>query len=233
MKAYGPTSQKPLHSTGVQCAKLFIATFAVGGGGYFAYKTIAYLDGGAAKRALNSRWGQTASKIVSWPFKQLWNLTCFEGRGVKALKSWSFSCIKHPAESFFSGYNRIWKVAALILNWTVVLVYKKIAPFINNYLPSIRPPLIAAGTSGVIVFAASFISHNEKGAYYYPNPDPDPKKVLIKAAAILAVTFFAAPWISNRFTSVSMTRWEAGGWAAVSAAVFTGLALTDNLNPED
>ena len=215
--------QKPCTgpNTGLQCATLFIATVAIGGGGYFAYKTIAYFDGGAAKRALNSPWGQTASKVVSSSFNKVWDLG---EKGIKSLLSWGFSCIKNPAESFFSSYNRIWKVAAITLNWTIVLVYKKTASLMNNYIPEIRPPLIVAGTSTAIVFAASFISHNDS------NSDPDTKKILMKSAAILAGTFFAAHLVSNRFTSVSMTRWEAGGWAGVSVAVFAGLALSGILN---
>lgn len=217
--------------TGEQCLTLFATTVTLGSTAYFGGKTVLYIGGGLKNlgtQFLSTTIGSTLAKIVSWPFKQLWFSICWAGRGIKSLAFWVFSCVRHPIESLKSTFNRIRNVVSFIFSWTILLVYQKTTSFVNHYFPSIRPPLIAASIAVPIAFVASFFSHHINW------DQPDTAALAIKSVAIFAGVLAAAPFLSQKFTSVSMSRFEAGAWGAVNGALFAGIALSEVLeNPND
>ena len=219
-----------LKTTGEQSLTLFALTIAAGSTCYFGGKTFVYLGSGLknlGSQFLNTSFGSTLAKIVSWPFKQLWFGICWVGRSIKSLTFWGFSCIRHPIESLKSTLNHIRNIVSFIFSWTILLVYQKVSSFINNYIPSIRPPLIAGAITGTLAFAASFISHHEQSSN-----EPILKIILIKSIVVLAGVLIAAPYLSQRFTSVSLSRLESGVWGTINGTLFFGLAATNILkNP--
>ena len=79
-------------------------------------------------------------------------------------------------------------------------------------MPSVKPPLIAAGTSGAIALTVNLIPVKGKEAK------------IAKALAVFAGTLFGASYLSNRFTTSPMTKLHAGGWGAVNAGIYFALS---------
>jgi hypothetical protein len=212
--------------TGEQCLTLFATTVTLGSTAYFGGKTVLYIGGGLknlGSQFLSTTIGSTLAKIVSWPFKQLWFSICWAGRGIKSLAFWAFSCACHPIESLKSSFNRIRNIVSFIFSWTILLVYQKTTSFVNHYFPSIRPPLIAAAIAAPIAFGASFFSHHTDWN------EPEIAAVAMKSMAIFMGVLAAAPFLSQKFTSVSMSRFEAG-----NGTLFAGLVFSKVLeNPTD
>lgn len=217
---------QPHLKNGGDSLKLFALTVAVGSGGYFASKTVLYIGGGIknlGNKFLSTYIGSTIGKIVSFPFKLIWSALCWFGRGIKNLAYWAFSCIRHPIESLKSTFNRIRSIISFIFSWTILLVYQKTTAFINHYLPSMRPALLTTAIAAPIAFAASFIPHHAWGG------DLELGRVFIKSIVLLAGSLLAAPYLSQKFTSFSVSRLEAGAWGAVQGTVFFVLAATNTL----
>jgi len=114
-----------------------------------------------------------------------------------------------------------------MFSWTILLAYQKVSAFINHYVPSMRTPLLTLAIGAPIAFVASFIPHHDYG-------EPEFVPVLIKSIAILAGSLLAAPYLSQKLTSFSVSKLEAGAWGAVQGTLFFGLAMTNTLkDPRD
>lgn len=224
-------SIKPYLKIGQDSLTLFGTTVALGTTGYFGGKTLVYMGGGLknlGSQFLNTQFGSAVGKIVSFPFKQIWYALCWAGRGAKSLLHWGFSCIRHPIESFKNTLNRIRNIISFVFSWTILLVYQKTTSFVNHYLPSIRPPLIAATIAVTIASAASFLPHHD----LYGRLELAP--TLIKTVAIFAGVLVAAPYLSQKLTTASVSRLEAGGWGATNALLFFALNTADIIeDPND
>ncbi len=220
----------PYLKNGQDALKLFVFTVGAGSTAYFGGRTISYIWGGVknmGQQFLSTRFGSTVGKIVSYPFKRLWALICWTGRTIKSLAYWGFSCIRHPIESLKSTFNRIRSVISFMFSWTILIAYQKVSAFINHYIPSMRTPLLTLAIGAPIAFVASFIPH-----HHYSKPELVP--VLIKSIAILAGSLLAAPYLSQKLTSFSVSKLEAGAWGAVQGTLFFGLAMTNTLkDPRD
>ena len=218
----------PYLKNGQDALKLFVFTVGAGSTAYFGGRTISYIWGGVknmGQQFLSTRFGSTVGKIVSWRFKRLWALLCWTGRTIKSLACWGFSCIRHPIESLKSTFNRIRSFISFMFSWTILIAYQKVSAFINHYIPSIRTPLLSLAIGVPIVFVASFIPHHNYG-------EPGFVPVLIKSIAILAGSLIAAPYLSQKLTSFSISKLEAGAWGAVQGALFFGLAMTNTLKDQ-
>ncbi len=210
--------------TAAQCGTLFAATLVVGGAGYFASKTVIYLGKGAknlGSKFLKTHFGQ----LVAWPFQKIWAAMRSAGSGIKSAFFWCWSCMRHPITSLQNLLKNIWTVACFIFNWTIGITYTSIQSFLNNYMPSLKPPLTAAATSGLIALGLEYIPINR-----ISDKTIDRGQLEIgKAITVFVGTLFGAFFFSNRLTTSRMTKLHAAGWGVVNGAVYYALSHSGKL----
>lgn len=128
---------------------------------------------------------------------------------------WGWSCVRHPIDTITNIPRRIHQVASFIWGWTFALAYRGASYMLHHYLPSLKTPLFVGLVGGGVAFGAELLDHNwsHHHAFY------------IKLIAMPIITSIVSYQLAYRYTSLTPSKLEVGGWGLLPSISFIAYFL--------